>query len=202
MGHFNFCCAICGDGGRDEGKLFNMPVHIDVPAKDGDIITLEGAYTGYGNVEVPFGAKMLTFYPVQFQEFWGYWDPKNAYVAEKMVCSECMDTDDLTSRADFDEKDFVTVSDFLEPEKKVEADAEAKKTDEAKAEAKPKKKAEKPKKLKKDELEKLVEEMTAELEMLRPLKERFASLEAEIKQLREDKNALAGILDTVRKAVY
>lgn len=195
MGHFNFCCAICGDGGRDEDdKFFGMPVQIEVPSKDDDIITLEGTYSGYGDVEVKYGEDTLTFYPVQFQTFWSCWKPRG-YVAEKMVCAECMDTSKLTSRADFGEKDFVAVPEFLEPKKQVEAHAEAH------AEAKPKKKAEKPKKLKKDELEKLVEEMTAELEMLRPLKERFAALEAEIKQLREDKKVLKGTLDKVREAI-
>lgn len=194
MGHFNFCCANCGHGGRDEDDtFFGMPVQIEAPAKDGDIITLEGTYSGYGDVEVKHGEDTLTFYPVQFREFWGCWGP-HGYVAEKMVCAECMDTSKLTSRAEFDKKDFITVPEFLEPKK-----AEAEK----KVEAKPEKKAkpEAKKKLKKDELEKLVEEMTAELEMLRPLKERFAALEAEIKQLREDKKVLKGIIDKVREAI-
>lgn len=232
MGCFNFDCCNCGEGvSRDEEgeewegrEYFGAPVRINVLTKDGRTVVLEGKYSGYGDVEVMFGAKKIEFYPKQFQEYWDFWPTEKQLVAEEIYCEDCMDDVLLTSRSTFALPDFVLAVDYMATHEKppgwmapynkkslwatrlggavggastTAADASAmvskkklKKADEPK-----------PKALKKEDLIKMVDEMKAELERLRPLEARFATLEAEANSLRKEIRVKDEQLDSIRKVL-
>jgi hypothetical protein len=224
MGCFNFDCCECGEGVThdEEGyvcegrEYFGAPVRINVPTKDGRTVVLEGTYTGYGEVEVKFGTKKVEFYPKQFQEYWDFWTTKEQIISEEVYCEDCMEDHPLTSRATFDLSDFTLAIDYMAIHEKPPGwmAPHGKPTlwatrrggavggAAAPAPAPAKKKTEpKPKPPKKDDLILMVAEMKAELERLRPIASRFATLETEANDLREQVRERDERLDAIRKAL-
>lgn len=228
MGCFNFDCYKCGEGVTrdDEGgewdgrEYFCKPVRINVLTKHGRTVVLEGVYSGYGEVNVEFGGKKIEFYPKQFQEFWDVWTTKGQIVAEEIYCEDCMEDIPLTSRVTFDLSDFTLAIEYMATHEKPPGWMDPHKlslwgtrlggavggapvsvpvpvpTNKLKKVVTPK-----PTPLKKDDLLKMVAEMKAELEHLRPLKDRFVSLEAEANELRESVREKTKQLSKIRKAL-
>lgn len=208
--------------GRD---YFDKPVRIQVRTKSGKFVFLEGRYTGYGEVEVEFGDKTVEFYPKQFAIYWDCWNTEKQFVSEEIYCEECMWKCSLTSRAEFDLSDFTLAVDYMAvntpppdsmapwrdcgkslwntapPPAPVNVVVTAPTTAATTAATPKKAKVAKPKPLTKEELIKKVAEMEAELERLRPLEQRFKTLEAENQRFREDLRTKNENLLKIRKIV-
>ena len=218
MGCFNFDCCVCGEGvTRDEEggtwdgrEYFGKPVRINVLTKDSRTVVLEGVYSGYGEVDVKFGGKDVVFYPKQFQEYWDVWTTNTQYVSEEMYCEECMEDVSLTSRTTFDLSNFTLAIDYMAMHEKPPGWMDPRKASlwgtklgaapEAIVPTPPVKAAAEPKP-KKNDLIKMVAEMKAELERLKPLEARFEALEAETNDLREQLRKKNERLDAIRKAL-
>jgi hypothetical protein len=213
----------------EERDYFGADVRISVHTKKGAVVILEGKYTGYGEVEVKFGDKTVEFYPKQFAEYWDCWDTKDQYVAQDIYCEECMEDYPLTSRSEFDLSDFTLAVDYMSinmppPGSMAPWRRDAKSLWNTAPEPAPapvntvvatpvggagggskkkekKEKVAKPKPFTKEELVKKVAEMEAELERLRPLEQRFKTLEAENLTFRDQLREKNEQLLKVRKIV-
>lgn len=228
MGCFNFDCKVCGEGvyrdedgnetGADGRDYFGAPCRILVPTKSGKTIVVEGEYNGYGEVELPDGTM---FYPDQFQEYWSFWldnsdGEMNPFYAGDIYCEDCFDKVEPTSRKEWSNEDCIRVMEMEQtraqygsrvyytlPPIKVAAPtpsaasaAQPEKKDKAAKEPKPK-----PKPLKKEELQKRVAELEAELEKLRPLESRFTYMETNYKRVMEENASMRKKLDRARDAL-
>lgn len=206
MGNFNFECEECGWGEGGEGEdgrdYFGKPAAAILLGKDGSEIILKGSYTGYGEVELPSGH---TFWPDQFEEYFECWIGHNdhgengPYRCRGILCEECMEYKTQTSFAKFSFSDFVKAKDYLE-KKKAPPPPPAPVATPVVTAPKPKK-VPKPKALTKEQLVAKVAAMEAELAELRPLKERFTSLQTAYDKVQKQYNSARDTISGVHKAL-